>query len=483
MPPRRCKIIATVGPASRRRDIIAELLAAGVDAFRLNFSYGTADEHAEAVRLVRDLAAGQGRPVAIIQDLPGAKIRVGKIPGGPRSIVVGSVVTLVPRDVSRDTRTIPVDYPDLARVVRRGDRVLLGDGEVALQVESATSRAIKTTALTPGTIKDSQGVTLPDTSLAEGGATPEDLVHLETGLQLGVDYVALSFVRTGEEVRGLKEAIRRLGGRARVIAKLERREAIDHLDGILTAADGLMVARGDLGLQLPLEEVPIIQKRIIRAANRRGIPVITATQMLESMIRSPRPTRAEASDVANAVLDGTDAVMLSAETAVGEHPVQAVRVMNRIVVEAEREPPARHQEEAARRLAPPHSMARAAAQLAEDVQADAIVVFTRSGNSARLMSAERPRVPVLALAANAEVACQLALLWGITPVVADVPVPAGGGLTPVEPLLLSNGLLDVGDTAVVMRWSPRRGSQWDNFVKLHKIGSGTNEPGSSSPLA
>lgn len=471
MPLRRCKIIATVGPASRRADVITALLDAGVDAFRLNFSYGSGSEHAEAVRLIRALAAQQGRPAAIIQDLPGAKIRIGKIPGGPLSLAEGSLVSLVPPGFSHDGGRIPVNYPNLANVVRPGDRVFLGDGEVALRVESVTSSEIRARALTPGTVKDSQGVTLPDTSLAEGGATVEDLAHLELGLQLGVDYVALSFVRSGEEVRSLKEAIKQHGGRARVIAKLERREAIDHLDDILAAAHGLMVARGDLGLQLPLEEVPLLQKRIIRAANRRGIPAITATQMLESMVKSPRPTRAEASDVANAVLDGTDAVMLSAETAVGEHPVEAVRVMNRIVVEAEREPPARHRETL--RLAPAHSMARAAGQLAEDVRAAAIVVFTRSGYSARLMSAERPRVPVLALTADGEVARQLALLWGITPVVTDLPVSVEDTLTRTEPTLLRDGLARAGDTVVVIHWSPRRGRRWANFVKLHKVGSTT----------
>lgn len=478
MPPRCCKIIATVGPASRRQDVISALLDAGVDAFRLNFSYGSGDEHAEAVRLIRALAAQQERPVAIIQDLPGAKIRLGRIPGGHFSLVADSLVTLAPRGASQDSGLIPVDYPSLASVVRPGDRVLLGDGEVALRVESVASGEIKARALTPGLVKDNQGVTLPDASLAEGAATAQDLAHLELGLQLGVDYVALSFVRSDEEVRRVKEAIRRQGGRARVIAKLERREAVDHLEEILAVAHGLMVARGDLGLQLPLEEVPLLQKRIIRAANRRGIPAITATQMLESMIKSPRPTRAEASDVANAVLDGTDAVMLSAETAVGEHPVEAVRVMDRIVVEAEREPPARHRETL--HLAQPHSMARAAAQVAEDVGARAIVVFTRSGYSARLMSAERPRVPVLALTADEAVGRQMALLWGITPIVTDFPISADDTLERTEPALLMDGLLRAGDTVVVVRWSPRRGGRWDNFVKLHKVGSATKGPGSAS---
>jgi pyruvate kinase len=290
---------------------------------------------------------------------------------------------------------------------------------------------------------------------------------------MGVDYVAMPLVRNADDVRQVKRLIRKEKRQVPVIAKLERREAIDALDDILAEADGVMVARGDLGLHFAPEKLPLLQKRIIREANQRGVMVITATQMLESMTTSPRPTRAEATDVANAVLDGTDIVMLSAETAIGDYPVEAVRMMSRIVVEAEQEPPARHSEML--RPAPAHSMARAAVRLAEDVGASAIVIFTRSGYSARLMSAERPRVPVLALTAEDETARQLALMWGISPVVTDIPRSLDGMLTRAEAKLSRERLLRAGDTVVIARWSPRRGSRWVNFVKLHKIGSETTE--------
>jgi pyruvate kinase len=286
---------------------------------------------------------------------------------------------------------------------------------------------------------------------------------------MGVDYVAMSLVRNAEDVRQVKRLVRKERSGAPVIAKLERREAIDSLDGILAQADGVMVARGDLGLHFPPEQLPLLQKRIIRDANQRGVMVITATQMLESMTRSPRPTRAEATDVANAVLDGTDVVMLSAETAIGEYPEEAVRMMSRIVVEAEREAPARHAEML--RLTPAYSMARAAVRLADDVGASAIVIFTRSGYSARLMSAERPGVPVLALTAEDETARRLALMWGIRPVVTEIPRSVDGMLTRAEAKLSQDRLLRAGDTVVIARWSPRRGSRWVNFVKLHRIAS------------
>ena len=310
-------------------------------------------------------------------------------------------------------------------------------------------------------------MTFPDATLDLPAITEKDVQDLQQGLRMGVDYVAMSLVRDAEDIRRVKRLIRKERHRVPVIAKLERREAIDALDGILAEADGAMVARGDLGLYFAPEKLPLLQKRIIREANRRGVMVITATQMLESMTRSRRPTRAEATDVANAVLDGTDVVMLSGETAIGEYPVEAVQMMSRIVAEAEQEPPVRHVETL--RLAPAHSMATAAVRFAEDVGASAIVVLTRSGYSARLMSAERPRVPVLALTAEEKTARQLALIWGITPIITDFPDSLDDMLTRAEAKLLGEHLLSVGETVVIARWSPRR-TRLANFVTLHKIG-------------
>ena len=464
----RTKIIATLGPASRNEGVVRALIEAGTNAFRLNFSFGLTEEHERAVALVRRLSREAGRHVAVIQDLQGPKIRIARMESGLVAVNAGEQVQLVAEDSQDRPGVIPVKYPDLPSVVSFGDRILIGDGEVELAVESVTGSVVVALAKTGGTIKENRGVTLPDSSPDLPGMTEKDVQDLHDGLHMGVDYVAMSLVRDAEDVRRVKRLVRKERSRVPVIAKLERREAIDALDGILAEADGVMVARGDLGLHFPPEKLPLLQKKIIREANRRGMMVITATQMLESMTRSPRPTRAESTDVANAVLDGTDAVMLSAETAVGEYPVEAVRMMARIVVEAEQEAPASHLE--MHRLAPAQSMARAAVRLAEDVQASAIVVFTRSGYSARLMSAARPRIPVLALTAADETARQLALLWGIIPVVTKIPRSMDDMLVRAEATLLREGLLRAGDTVVIARWSPRRGSRWVNFVKLHKIG-------------
>ena len=365
-------------------------------------------------------------------------------------------------------------YPDLLSLVRTGDRILIGDGEVELTMESVAGPTVVALARTSGTINENRGVTFPDSTASLPGMTEKDVQDLHDGLRLGADYVAMSLIRDADDIRRVKRLVRKEGSRVPVIAKLERREAIDALDGILAEADGVMVARGDLGLHFAPEKLPLLQKRIIREANRRGVMVITATQMLESMTRSPRPTRAEATDVANAVFDGTDVVMLSGETAIGAHPVEAVRMMSRIVVEAEQEPSTRRIEML--RLTPAQSMARAAARLAEDVGASAIVIFTRSGYSARLMSVERPNVPVLALTPDEKTARQLALLWGVTPVPTDLPRSLDRMLTRAEEKLTRERLLRAGDTVVIARWSQRRGSRWVNFVKLHNISKETREP-------
>ena len=344
MPPRRTKIIATIGPASRSEAAVRSLIDAGVDTFRLNFSYGSHDEHAEAFDLIRRLSRDAGRPVAIMQDLQGPKVRVGKLANGPYRLEPGEETTFTTDDVRGDAACVPVKYAALPQVVKTGDRILLGDGEAELRVESVAGPEVRARVIEGGVLKENQGMHLPGVALSDEALSEKDLADLQLGVRLGVDYVALSFVRSGDDVRRLKELIKEQGARIPVIAKLEKKEAIEALGEILAAADGVMVARGDLGLELGPEKVPLLQKRIIRQANRQRILVITATQMLESMTSSPRPTRAEASDVANAILDGTDAVMLSAETAVGRYPAQAVRMMARIAEAAEREPRGDHAE-------------------------------------------------------------------------------------------------------------------------------------------
>ncbi len=442
------------------------LIDAGVDAFRLNFSYGSHDEHIQAFELIRGLSREAGRPVTIVQDLQGPKIRVGELADGPLRLETGDETILTTDSVTGDAARVPVAYAALPRAVKAGDRILLGDGEVELRVTSATGSEVHASVIEGGALKENQGVHLPGAALGEA-ITEKDLADLRLGIRLGVDYIALSFVSSGNDVRRLKQLIKGQGARIPVIAKLEKREAIEALGDILAVADGVMVARGDLGLELGPEKVPLLQKRIIRQANERGILVITATQMLESMVESPRPTRAEASDVANAILDGTDAVMLSAETAVGRYPTQAVRMMGRIAEEVERDAAGGHTEQ--RRRGHAHAMSRAACELASDVHASAIVIFTRSGYSAYLVSKERPRVPIFAFTPSEAVSRQLALWWGVTPLVAGFTRSVEKMIPRADRYLVEQGLLQKGDTIVVARWSPLRARSWTNFVQLYRL--------------
>ena len=466
--PRRTKIVATLGPSTAGEAAVRALLEAGTDAVRLNFSHGSQSEHSRAVRLVRRLAQEMERPVAIIQDLQGPKIRVASSVGEARLLAEGAEATLTTRAGVSDKSAIPVSYPPLPREVSPGDRIILGDGELELTVLSVSGPDVLTRVTRGGPLKGNQGLYLPDVALSAPPLTEKDIADLKFGLSLGLDYVALSFVRNADDVRLLKRAMSDGGRRLPVIAKLERREAIDHLDGIIAAADGVMVARGDLGLGFPLEEVPLLQKEIIRRANQAGILVITATQMLESMVESPRPTRAEVSDVANAILDGTDAVMLSGETAIGRYPAQTVAMMGRIAVQAETADALPAHTELSR-LGHAHAMGRAACTLAQEIAADAIIVFTRSGYSARLVSKERPRVPVFAFTPSRQVYNQLALSWGVVPILLPFPGSAEEMIDAADTSLTARRLLRPRDTVVVARSSPIRARGWTNFLKIHRL--------------
>lgn len=469
--PHRTKIIATIGPATRSESAIAALLEAGADAVRLNFSHGSHEDHAAVARSVRRLASRTGRPVAIIQDLQGPKIRVGEIAAGSMLVVEGDEVLVTTGRAPRDGRTVPIERPSLAQDLGAGNRILLGDGEVELEILSAVGDAFRARVTVGGTVKPHQGVHLPGVEIRETAPTEKDIEDLKSGLQLGVDYVAMSFVKSRDDIDRLKNAMREAGREVPIIAKLEKREAIGRLDEIMAAVEGVMVARGDLGLELPLEEVPLLQKEIINRANEQRILVITATQMLESMITSPRPTRAEASDVANAILDGTDAIMLSAETAAGRYPTEAVRVMTRIAFEIEgaHATPSRNQP---RRFTDVHAMSHAAAVLSGDIGAAAIVVFTQSGYSAQLVSKERPAIPIFALTPSEDVFNRLALWWNVTPVLLDLGSTAEETLAAADAHLVARGRLLPGDKAVVARWSSGSETGWTNFIIIRELGAG-----------
>lgn len=410
MAQRPVKIVATLGPASSHPATVERLLAGGVDVARLNFSHGTFQDHAARIDLVRRLADVLERPVAVLQDLPGPKARVAELPGGRVELEPGSEVTLGP---ASSHATLPLDLEEPAAFLRAGDRVLLADGAVDLEVLGAKGGLVRCRVLTGGAVSSRKGVTLPSRRWRPAVPTPADLEALAFGVARGVDLLALSFVGSAAEVRAAREAVLARGGDQPVIAKIETRRALDNLEEIVAEADGVMVARGDLGVEMPPEDVPPAQRRIIALARRHGKPAIVATQMLGSMVSSPRPTRAETADVAAAVWGGADAVMLSDETAAGAHPVESVAVMSRIIAAAAREdaypgpePPVR---------GPADAVARAACRLAADVDAVAIVAATSSGFTAAAVSRFRPACPVIGLTTDPATARRLCLYRGVTP--------------------------------------------------------------------
>ncbi|HUT33296.1 MAG TPA: pyruvate kinase [Planctomycetota bacterium] len=411
----RTKIVATLGPASDSPKRVRALIEAGVDVFRLNFSHGTHAEHATRVERIRRLAKRLRANVCVLQDLQGPKIRTGRLEGGgPVVLKPGTRLTITTRPLVGNAECVSTSYRALPRDVHPGDRVLLDDGLLELRVLSKRKDEVHCEVVVGGPLGEHKGINLPGVLVSAPAMTAKDRHDLAFGLKLGVDAVALSFVRRAADVLAVKRLIRRRGGDAPVVAKIEQPEAVDDLSAILDASDGVMVARGDLGVEMPPERVPVLQKRIIREANRRGKPVTVATQMLESMVRNPRPTRAEASDVANAIFDGTDAVMLSAETSIGRYPVAAVAMMARIAEAAETVfRPDRSALAHWETLSVPAAVADAAVRAAEDVRASALVVFTISGATARLVAQRRPACPIHAFCPVPACCRRLALVWGV----------------------------------------------------------------------
>jgi pyruvate kinase len=413
---RRTKIVCTIGPASSSADVIARLVAAGMDAARLNFSHGTRDDHAEGVRLLRDAQEQARRPLALIADLQGPKIRVGELERS-RVLVEGDDV-VVAGEGSGHADDLPVSPAALTQVLHAGHELLIDDGLVRLRVDEVDDGRARTTVLVGGVVGAHKGVNLPGVPIPVPSLTDKDLSDLEFGLELGVDYVALSFVRAAADVHRLRELLRSADSRALVVAKIEKAEALEELDAIITASDAVMVARGDLGVEIGPAAVPLVQKRIILSALEHGKPAITATQMLESMLRHPEPTRAEASDVANAILDGTSAVMLSGETAVGNYPVESVLTMDRIARAIE--PSLGYRHELAQAADEPFptvgdAMSNAACDIAEVLGATAILVPTYSGRTASAVARHRPRRPIIAVTHKRYAVQQLALEWGVVP--------------------------------------------------------------------
>ncbi len=469
---RRTKIVATIGPASQNPDMVRQLIAAGMDVARLNFSHGNYHDHAAVISALRQISDELSAPVTILQDLQGPKIRVGKLQGGKLELFPGKEIKLIPdTNYRNDPATIPIDYPFLAEEAGPGMQVLLADGLMELSIIRMEGQAVVCRVIEGGVLTDRKGVNFPELKLRLPSLTEKDREDLQFGLSQGVDWISLSFVRSAEDVRMLKQLIADAGYHTPVIAKIEKPQAIDHLQEIIRESDGIMVARGDLGVEISPEKVPMLQKQIIEWCNREGKTVITATQMLESMIHDPRPTRAETSDVANAIIDGTDAIMLSGETAMGAFPVRAVEMMNRIALQVE--------SKISFRVFPPvddsdlTALCRATNQIAKVTRPEGIAVLTTSGSSARAVAAERPDAPVFALTTHPEVYHALNLCWGVKPIlIHDHPDTFEEMVSMTESNLLSRNLAATGDRIVIVGGIPAHHKGGTNFLNIHRIRKG-----------
>jgi len=473
---RRAKIVCTLGPASDTPEAIEGLIEAGMNVARLNFSHGDYEFHRGLVNRVRAASAKLGKPVAIMQDLQGPKIRCRTMEDGCVMLEEGQRTVITTEDIVGTAERFGTGYELLPRDVTPGDLILLDDGNLTLRVEGKTDTDVECTVIDGGPLKDKKGINLPDSKVSAPSLTEKDIRDAHFGAEVGVDAVALSFVRSRHDVRMLRRELVQSKSRPLIIAKLEKPQAIDQLEQILEEADGVMVARGDLGVEMPPEKVPMIQKKIVEEANRRSKTVIVATQMLESMITNPRPTRAEASDVANAVLDGADAVMLSGETAAGRNPRGVVEIMSRIVVEAEASERARYTNTndflltgAAHDFQ--NAIALASVRTAQELNAEAIVTFTMSGNTARMVADYRPKMPIVAFVPSVEQQRRLAFAWGVQAEIIDLPSSTEDLMAKIDRHLLERHMARPGESVVVASKIPVNARQRTNTLYLHTVGT------------
>lgn len=470
---RKAKIVCTIGPSSSSKSVIRGLIKAGMNVARLNFSHGSHEDHQKAVEIIRETAKASGSPVAILQDLGGIKIRVGSLKGGSVMLKKGSTLKIVTEQIVGDEKTVSISYPHLLDDAAIGDRILLDDGLLQLEVLKKGKGYLMTRVIEGGLLKERKGVNLPGMDISVSSFTKKDKEDLSFGIEMGVDYIAMSFVRSSEDVKELKRWLRKKNANIPVIAKIEKPQAVEDIDAILDVSDGIMIARGDLGVELSTEKVPLLQKALIEKANRSVKLVITATQMLESMTDHSRPTRAEAADVANAVLDGTDGLMLSAETASGRHPVQVVKMMHRII----------HYTEVNRdkttfvRLVRPSvetthgAVVESACRAAGKIHAKALIAFTQSGGTALLASKFRPSVPIIAYTLSEETLRKMNLYWGVTPRLMRPLQNTDEMVFEVEKALLKDKFAKNGDVIVIIASSPLSLRGKTNLMKIHRIGS------------
>ena len=483
-PLRRAKIVATVGPACSTAKVFRELVRAGADVARLNFSHGTHAQKAELIAMVRSVSKELGKPICILADLQGPKIRTGKLKDHkPVDLVAGKQLTITPREIDGTASMVGTTFKTLAENLGTGSRILLSDGLIELLVERIDGNDVVCRIVNGGRLGENKGINLPGIPVNVPSLTEKDDEDLRFAVGAGADAIAVSFVRTADDVRHVKGRLHALKSDAWVIAKLEKPQAIEHLDSILDVADGIMVARGDLGVEVPPEKVPAIQKHIIRRAGEYRKPVITATQMLESMIENPRPTRAETSDVANAIYDGTDAVMLSAESAAGKYPVETVQTMARIVIETEAQirmdPPFRRRHARTVQLSVAETICECMAHSAEDLDLSAIAIFTETGATARLLSKYRPDAPIYSMSPFEDVVQRSTLLWGNFPILCERFSDTDELVEMAEDILEGRGLVKTRDVVGIVAGT-RTKSGATNFMRLHMIGD--RDPDETAPV-
>jgi len=472
---RRTKIVCTIGPSCNTQEKIEDLLLHGMNVARVNFSHGTHADHAQVIKNIRKAAKKYKYSIPVLMDLQGPKIRVGQMKDDGQHLKTGSIVKITAEDVEGTSEVIPIDYKSLIHEAEPGNSILLDDGLLEFKVTEKYPDSLQAKVVTGGILKSRKGVNLPNVRISIPSLAEKDIEDLAFGIKQDVDYIALSFVRTAKDVRDIISRIRAAGSQAGVIAKIEKPEALDVIDEIIEEADGIMVARGDLGIEIPTEQVPVVQKMIIEKCRTAGKPVITATQMLDSMITNPRPTRAESSDVANAVLDGTDAVMLSGETAAGAYPMEAVNVMDRICRSIEDNRPQLYNSLGYRKpewkeKQVIESLAYSCVTIADNVEAKAISTITHSGSTARRIAKFRPKVPIVAFTENLKVRRQLNLIWGVFSVRLDELFDTDQSVKMMEDYLHENGMVKTGDRIIVATGMPIAKRGRTNMIKVSTIG-------------
>lgn len=468
---RRAKVICTIGPSSDSREKIFRLIRNGMDVARLNFSHGDHNSHAKAIEILREGSERFGSPVAILQDLMGVKIRIGEVKDGSITLKKGRDIILIPGSGESDGERLYISYPRLLEDAKKGERVLLDDGLILLEITKVEKDMVRAKVIEGGILRSKKGVNLPF-RLSMSALTEKDIKDLEFGIEKGIDYVALSFVKKASDIMTLKNWLAAKEADIPIIAKIERPEALEEIEEIMNSADGIMIARGDLGVEIPPEEVPLIQKRLIALANKKGKIVITATQMLDSMREHLRPTRAEVTDVANAIIDGSDALMLSGETASGLYPVESLRMMNKIISYTEKNQPSLNSLFGGGLVVSdfPEAVADAACRAADNIRARFIVAFTHSGFTALLVSKFRPTVPIIAFTPFERVRRIMSLYWGVRPLIMRPLASTDEMIREVETSLLQRNLVRRGDRIVITASIPVLGSGKTNMLKLHKIG-------------